>query len=39
MPQAEKLPLAVQDTRLGLETGVIVRLAYRLIALLCSAIL
>jgi len=34
LQQAEKLPLAVQDTRLGLETGVIVKLARRLTALL-----
>jgi hydroxysqualene synthase len=34
LPQASKLPLAVKDVRLGLETGVIVRLARRLIALL-----
>lgn len=31
-----KLPLAVRDTRLGLETGIIVRLAQRLIALLTT---
>ncbi len=30
LPEAAKLPLAVQDTRLGLETGIIVRLAHRL---------
>ena len=34
LPQASKLPLAVQDARLGLETGIIVRLAHKLIALL-----
>ena len=34
MPQASKLPLAVKDARLGLETGIIVRLAHKLIALL-----
>jgi phytoene/squalene synthetase len=34
LPEASKLPLAVRDARLGLETGVIVRLAHRLIALL-----
>ena len=34
LPQASKLPLAVKDTRLGLETGIIVRLAHRLIAIL-----
>ena len=36
LPEASKLPLAVRDARLGLETGVIVRLAHRLIALLMS---
>lgn len=34
MPQAGKLPLSVQDTRLGLETGVTVGLAQKLLALL-----
>lgn len=34
LPQASKLPLSVKDARLGLETGVIVRLAQKLIALL-----
>ncbi len=34
MPEASKLPLAVRDARLGLETGIIVRLAHRLIAIL-----
>jgi squalene synthase HpnC len=34
MPQAVKLPLSVQDTRLGLETGVTVGLAQKLLALL-----
>lgn len=33
-PDAAKLPAAVRDARLGLETGVIVRLAQKLIALL-----
>jgi hydroxysqualene synthase len=33
---AAQLPLAVKDTRLGLETGIIVRLAHRLIALLAT---
>ncbi len=36
MPEASKLPLAVKDARLGLETGVIVRLAHRLIAMLMT---
>jgi len=36
MPEASKLPLAVKDARLGLETGVIVRLAQKLIALLMT---
>jgi hydroxysqualene synthase len=36
LPQASKLPLAVKDARLGLETGVIVRLAQKLIALLMT---
>jgi squalene synthase HpnC len=36
LPQASKLPLAVKDTRLGLETGIIVRLAHRLIAILMT---
>jgi squalene synthase HpnC len=34
MPEASKLPLAVRDARLGLETGIIVSLAHRLIAIL-----
>jgi squalene synthase HpnC len=34
--ESSQLPLAVKDTRLGLETGVIVRLAQRLIALLMN---
>jgi squalene synthase HpnC len=34
--ESSKLPLAVKDTRLGLETGIIVRLAQRLIALLMT---
>jgi squalene synthase HpnC len=34
LSEASKLPLAVEDTRLGLETGIVVRLAQRLIALL-----
>jgi phytoene/squalene synthetase len=34
MPEASKLPLAVRDARLGLETGAIVRLAHRLIGIL-----
>jgi hydroxysqualene synthase len=34
MPEASKLPLAVRDPRLGLETGVIVQLAHKLIAIL-----
>jgi len=34
MPEASKLPLAVRDARLGLETGAIVSLAYKLIAIL-----
>jgi squalene synthase HpnC len=36
MPEAAMLPLSVQDARLGLETGVIVRLAQQLIALLLT---
>ncbi|MGZ5849322.1 MAG: squalene synthase HpnC [Methyloceanibacter sp.] len=36
LPQASKLPLALKDARLGLETGVIVRLAQKLIALLMT---
>lgn len=36
LPEAAKLPLAVQDTRLGLETGIIVRLARKLTALLLT---
>jgi squalene synthase HpnC len=34
MPGASKLPLAVCDARLGLETGAIVQLAHKLIAIL-----
>jgi hydroxysqualene synthase len=34
IPEASKLPLAVRDARLGLETGAIVNLAHRLIAIL-----
>jgi len=34
MPEAAKLPLAVKNTRLGLETGAIVTLAYRLLEIL-----
>jgi squalene synthase HpnC len=34
MPEAAKLPRSVQDARLGLETGVMVRLAQKLITLL-----
>jgi hydroxysqualene synthase len=34
MPEASKLPLAVRDARLGLETGAIVSLAHKLIAIL-----
>jgi len=34
MPEASKLPLAVKDTRLGLETGAIVALAQRLLVML-----
>jgi hydroxysqualene synthase len=36
LPEASQLPLAVKDTRLGLETGAIVRLAQRLTALLMT---
>jgi squalene synthase HpnC len=36
LPEASKLPLAVKDARLGLETGIIVRLARRLITLLMT---
>ena len=36
LPDASKLPLAVKDTRLSLETGAIVRLAERLAALLMT---
>jgi squalene synthase HpnC len=36
LPEASKLPLAVKDARLGLETGIVVRLAHRLIALLIT---
>jgi squalene synthase HpnC len=36
LPEASKLPLAVKDGRLGLETGIIVRLAQKLIALLMT---
>jgi hydroxysqualene synthase len=34
LPQAAKLPASVQDARLGFETGVIVRLAQKLVAVL-----
>jgi hydroxysqualene synthase len=34
MPEASKLPLAARDARLGLETGAIVGLAHKLIAIL-----
>jgi hydroxysqualene synthase len=34
MPEASKLPVAVRDTRLGLETGAIVSLAHKLLAIL-----
>jgi squalene synthase HpnC len=34
LPEAAKLPQAVKDTRLGLETGVIVGLAHKLVAML-----
>jgi phytoene/squalene synthetase len=34
MPEASKLPLAVRDARLSLETGAIVQLAHKLIAIL-----
>jgi squalene synthase HpnC len=34
MPEAAQLPLAVRDARLGLETGAIVQLAHKLIAML-----
>ena len=34
IPEASKLPLAVRDARLGLETGAIVNLAHKLIAIL-----
>jgi squalene synthase HpnC len=34
LPDASKLPLAVKDMRLGLETGIIVRIAHKLTALL-----
>jgi len=36
LPDASRLPLAVKDTRLGLETGAIVKLAQRLAALLIA---
>ena len=36
LPEASKLPLAVKDARLGLETGAIVNLARRLTALLMT---
>lgn len=36
MPEAARLPRSVQDARLGLETGVIVRLARKLVALLMT---
>jgi hydroxysqualene synthase len=34
MPAASRLPLAVRDLRIGLETGAIVRLAHKLLAIL-----
>jgi squalene synthase HpnC len=37
LPEASKLPLAVKDTRLCLETGAIVRLAQRLATLLITS--
>ena len=37
LPEASKLPLAVKETRLGLETGAIVRLAQRLTARLITS--
>jgi hydroxysqualene synthase len=37
LPDASKLPLAVKDTRLGLETGAIVRLAQQLAARLIKS--
>ena len=36
LPEASKLPQAVKDARLGLETGVIVGLAHKLVALLMT---
>ena len=36
LPEASKLPLAVKDPRLGLETGAIVKLAEQLMALLMA---
>jgi squalene synthase HpnC len=36
LPEASKLPLAVKDTRLGLETGVIVKIAHKLTAILMT---
>jgi hydroxysqualene synthase len=36
LSEASKLPLAVEDARLGFETGIIVRLAHRLTALLMT---
>jgi len=36
LPEAAKLPQAVKDTRLGLETGVIVGLAHKLVAMLMT---
>jgi squalene synthase HpnC len=36
LPAASKLPLAVKDTRLGLETGAIVRIAHKLTAFLIT---
>jgi hydroxysqualene synthase len=36
LPEASKLPLVVKDLRLGLETGVIVRLAHKLTAMLMT---
>jgi hydroxysqualene synthase len=37
LPEASKLPLAVKETRLGLETGAIVKLAQRLTARLITS--
>ena len=36
LPEASKLPQAVKDARLGLETGIIVRLAHKLTAMLMT---